>query len=173
MGRAGVVAVPGGMTGRRALALSAVFALVVGLAVVQLQTTANSATTGTTTLISRFSNNPPNVPGAPGFGVTPSLSADGRYTAFVSTTNLDPFDAKQNPNGNPDTTGRAQVYLRDRVAGTTRWVSEHPEMYSARAISSIPVRRTPAVYLGQRAIRGVYHPAGNRGQRSQPTRSDL
>lgn len=42
----------------------------------------------------------------------PSISADGRYVSFHSEGAFDPADA-----------GRTDVYVRDRIAGTTRWVS--------------------------------------------------
>ncbi len=43
----------------------------------------------------------------------PSISADGRYVAFHTDGAFDPVDG-----------GRTDVYIRDRAAGVTRWVSK-------------------------------------------------
>ena len=54
--------------------------------------------------------------GNPSLGPPPSLSADGRYVAFLSEAdNLVP--------GQEDAKGEPDVFLRDRVAGTTTLVS--------------------------------------------------
>lgn len=58
----------------------------------------------------------------PGSGET-SISADGRVVAFVSLAdNLVPGDQPANPDGSPGA-GVQDVFVRDRVAGTTRRVS--------------------------------------------------
>jgi Tol biopolymer transport system component len=61
----------------------------------------------TTTLVSVASD------GTPGAGGSPSISADGRFVAFGSSANLAPGDN----DGWPD------VFVRDRLAGTTERVS--------------------------------------------------
>jgi hypothetical protein len=53
-----------------------------------------------------------------GSNFNPSLSADGRYVAFASTTE----DIVALPAGVPT----SEVYVRDRVAGTTRLVTDTP-----------------------------------------------
>ena len=60
-------------------------------------------------------------PGAGGLASTvPALSVDGRYLAFVTAAQLDRADA----DGNTD------VFLRDRVAGTTVLVSASPNLFT-------------------------------------------
>jgi Tol biopolymer transport system component len=54
---------------------------------------------------------------------TPALSFDGRYVVFVTAAHLDPRDAD---NGNTD------VFLRDRVSGTT--VTASPSLNSASGV---------------------------------------
>ena len=85
--------------------------------------------TGDVTLVSRAA--------APGNGASedPSISADGRRIAFVSTaTNLDP--------GKADPT-RA-IFVRDRAAGTTRLVSDTTAAYPKGAVKPPPVKPAPA-----------------------------
>jgi len=85
--------------------------------------------TGEVTLVSRAA--------APGNGASedPSISADGRRIAFVSTaTNLDP--------GKADPT-RA-IFVRDRAAGTTRLVSDTTAAYPKGAVKPPPVKPAPA-----------------------------
>ena len=52
-----------------------------------------------------------------GPGVSPSVNADGRYVAFMSTADLTCDGA---PRCRPDTDGVPDVYLRDTLAHTTR-----------------------------------------------------
>lgn len=54
-----------------------------------------------------------------GFGFDPSLSADGNYVSFTSTS-------AQHISGlaGTDTNGKMDIFLRDRVAGTTKRISE-------------------------------------------------
>ncbi|MEN3360295.1 MAG: hypothetical protein V7637_4277 [Mycobacteriales bacterium] len=69
--------------------------------------------------------------GHPADGVSgqPALSADGRYTAFVSAaTNLVPGD----------TNGVQDVFVRDRIAGTTRRVSVNGHGHQANDESFWP-----------------------------------
>lgn len=75
--------------------------------------TAPCAATCTTEVISVGSNGQP----APGYNYGPSVSADGRYVAFVSdTTGIFAF---------PPTTAN-QLLVRDRVAGVTKLVTDTP-----------------------------------------------
>ena len=75
--------------------------------------TAPCAATCTTEVISVGSNGQP----APGYNYRPSVSADGRYVAFVSdTTGIFAF---------PATTSN-QVLVRDRAAGVTKLVTNTP-----------------------------------------------
>jgi Tol biopolymer transport system component len=67
----------------------------------------------------------------PGGGGAPSVSADGRYVAFT---------------GN-DGTGRLQVLLRDRVAGTTRQVSVSSTGEPANSLSLRPSISANGRYL--------------------------
>ncbi len=81
--------------------------------------------TGTTQRVSLDSN------GTPGNGTshTPSISADGRYVAFASgATNL----------VTGDTNGRADVFVRDLVQGTTQRVSVATGGGQANASSDEP-----------------------------------
>jgi Tol biopolymer transport system component/plastocyanin len=65
----------------------------------------------------------------------PSISADGRRVAFASTaTNLDPRKADDS---------RA-VFVRDRVAGTTRLVSDPLAAYPQGAVKPPAVKPTPS-----------------------------
>lgn len=65
---------------------------------------------GTTEIISLDNN------GQAITGFAPSISADGRYVAFVSIASRDTGDT----NNQPD------IYLRDRQLGTLHWVSPPP-----------------------------------------------
>ena len=58
--------------------------------------------------------------------LVPVLSFNGQYLAFVAEAPLDPFDLD---NGVPD------VYLRDRVAGTTVLASRSPNMLGGDSLS--------------------------------------
>jgi Tol biopolymer transport system component len=73
--------------------------------------------TGAITLVSRASGSAVTAGNAPSF--LPSISADGRYIAFQSyAANLVP--------GQTDTNNDADVFLYDRVSGTTTLVSHVP-----------------------------------------------
>jgi Tol biopolymer transport system component len=52
-----------------------------------------------------------------GSGISPSVNADGRYVAFMSTADL---TCDGGPGCRPDTSGVPDVYLRDTLAHTTR-----------------------------------------------------
>jgi Tol biopolymer transport system component len=52
-----------------------------------------------------------------GPGISPSVNADGRYVAFMSTADL---TCDGGPGCRPDTSGIPDVYLRDTLAHTTR-----------------------------------------------------
>jgi uncharacterized repeat protein (TIGR01451 family) len=67
--------------------------------------------TGTTELVSVGSD---GTPASIGFFGTPSISADGRYVAFSTATSLVPEDIRE---------FSLDIYLRDRLAGTTELIS--------------------------------------------------
>jgi Tol biopolymer transport system component len=58
-----------------------------------------------------------------GPGVSPSVNADGRYVAFMSTADLTCGGA---PRCRPDTSGVPDVYLRDTLTHTTRRLIARP-----------------------------------------------
>ena len=87
--------------------------------------TAPCAATCTTEVISVGSNGQP----APGYNYDPSVSADGRYVAFVSdTTGIFAFPA----------TTTNQVLVRDRVAGVTKLVTTTPGQPATGVIVDSP-----------------------------------
>ena len=62
-------------------------------------------------------------------GIQPAISANGRYVAFISNSpNLAPTRAN----------GKAQVFVRDRVAGTTRIASLSPDGSAGNRSSYYP-----------------------------------
>ena len=69
----------------------------------------------------------------------PALSFDGRYLVFVTAAQLDRFDAD----------GNADVYLRDRVAGTTVLVSESPNGFSGVPTGSPSISSDPVINDGR------------------------
>ena len=86
--------------------------------------------TGTTELVSHASGSPVLEPN--GDSGSPAVSPDGRYTAFVSSaTNL--------VSGLADTNGVADLFLRDRVTGTTSLLSRNASGNFANGESAAPV----------------------------------
>jgi Tol biopolymer transport system component len=76
---------------------------------------------GTTTLVSRA----PDGSGGDGSSSAPSISADGRYVAFLSeASNMSAEDRN----------GIKNVFVRDLVAGTTTLVSRAPGLHGAGAL---------------------------------------
>ena len=66
---------------------------------------------------------------------TPVITPDGRYVAYFSTaTNLVP--------GGP-TAFEGEVYVRDRLAGTTTWVSTNA---SAIVLANLGLTNTPSYH---------------------------
>ena len=67
---------------------------------------------------------------------SPSVSSDGRFVAFVNgATNL--------VAGQTDTTGTADVFLYDRVAGTTTLVSRNSGLPPGTHCHGLPSRAPP------------------------------
>ena len=74
----------------------------------------------------------------------PSLSFDGRYVAFVSEAGLDPADLDNG--GNPD------VFLRDRVAGTTALASLSPNSFSPGVPTGAPSISADGRWVGFQSL---------------------
>lgn len=101
---------------RAAVALGAVLFLVA------LAPAGAAAATSDTELVSRSSGFPGATGGAPSF--LPSISTNGRYVAFASAAdNL----------SDDDLDGTVDVFLRDRLAGTTQLVSRADGVNGAAA----------------------------------------
>ncbi|HEX2102393.1 MAG TPA: hypothetical protein VHF51_01985 [Solirubrobacteraceae bacterium] len=93
------------------------------------QVMAWTRSTGAVTLVSRVKT------AGNGASEDPSISADGRRVAFTSTaTNLDPRKADDS---------RA-IFVRDRVAGTTRMVSDPLAAYPKGSVKPPAVKPVPA-----------------------------
>ena len=82
-----------------------------------------------------------------GQSVSPSLSADGRYVAFMSTADLTCVGAPPCVAEAPDTNRRADVYLRDTQAGTTRRLTPSDSGGDANAASYHPAISADGRYV--------------------------
>lgn len=87
--------------------------------------------TGTTERVSLSSDGQQSTDGHNGYGASaqPSISADGRYVVFSSYARLVPGD----------TNSTIDIYLRDRLAGTTRRLSETPSGAGMNGYTTFPM----------------------------------
>jgi Periplasmic component of the Tol biopolymer transport system len=92
--------------GVRPLGISAALSLIACIVLLAIGSTARSATSGSTEIISFKAS------GEPSFGSAPAVSADGRYVAFVSGALVPGVPASA-----------AEYYVRDRKTGATQLVS--------------------------------------------------